>query len=217
MTGQTVTRLFVLISLMILTVPALPARGDDADAVLARVQKKYDSIRDASIDFSRTIRFAALQTEESFAGKFFMKRGKKYRIEGDEQTIVTDGTTVWTYTRSTAQVVIDNYKDDPHSLTPDNLLVNIPKQYQAAILDETKGQGGEVVVLKLIPTDEHAQVKWMKAWIHKDDWLMHRVQVEDLGENLTTYTLTAIHLNRDTPDSLFRFSAPAGVEVIDLR
>jgi len=212
-----VTRPCVILACLLLATTLLPARSDDADVILAKVQKKYDTIRDAAIQFSRTVRFAALKTEQSFTGKFYMKRGKKYRIEGEDQTIVTDGVSVWTYTHATAQVVIDHYTDDPHAISPDNLLVNIPKQYRATILEETREEGSDVIVMKLVSTEEHAQLKWMKAWIHKQDWLMHRVEVEDLGENVTTFNLTAISINRDLPDSLFQFAPPSGTEIIDLR
>ncbi|HUN65512.1 MAG TPA: outer membrane lipoprotein carrier protein LolA [Bacteroidota bacterium] len=201
----------------LLIAASAPARGDDPGEILSRLQKKYDTVRDASIEFSRTVQFAALRTEQSSAGKFYMKRGNRYRIEGDEQTIVTDGTTVWTYTRATGQVMIDAYREDTRALTPDNLFVNVPKQYRAALVDDPQEKGTSVDVLKLLPADEHAPVKWMKVWVDTRDWLMHRVQIEDPAENLTTYRLNAIRLNLDLPDSLFRFTPPAGADVIDLR
>ncbi len=192
-------------------------RGDDsADDVLSKVQKKYDTVHDASVRFTEHVRFGVMNTEQTFTGRFLMKKGGMYRIEGEEQTIVTDGHSVWTYSRENHQVVVDVYKEDPKSFSPDKVLVNVPKNYFATLLPGEESKD-ESAVLKLTPRDEKSQIKWMKVWINRSDWLMRKIQIQDISENLTTYTLSDIRLNTNLQDSLFRFTAPEGVEVIDLR
>ncbi len=201
---------------LILVFASTALGGDDVEDILSNVQKKYETIHDASVSFTQNIRFGVMKTEQSFSGKFYMRKGGMYRIEGEEQIIVTDGKSVWTYSKDNRQVVIDVYHEDPKSFSPDKVLINVPKNYSATILSDEKAET-DVTVLKLIPKDDKSQVKWMKVWISREDWLMRKCQIEDVSDNLTTYAISKISLNTHLPDSLFLFSAPKGVEVIDLR
>jgi outer membrane lipoprotein carrier protein len=209
-------RLFICLLMLLSLTIFFGFRGENADDILSKIQKKYETIHDASVTFTQHVEFGVMKTEQTFSGKFFMKKGGKYRIEGEEQIIVTDGKSVWTYTKSNRQVVIDTYRDDPKSFSPDKVLVNVPKNYVATLLPDEKTRE-ESTVLKLIPRDDKSQVKWMKIWINRTDWLMQKLQMEDISDNITTYTLSDIALNANLQDSVFRFSAPEGVEVIDLR
>jgi outer membrane lipoprotein-sorting protein len=70
-------------------------------------------VKDAKISFTQEIKFGTTGTEQSFAGRFYMKKGNKYRIEMEDQTIVTDGESVWRYTSINNQLIIDKYREDP--------------------------------------------------------------------------------------------------------
>jgi chaperone LolA len=191
--------------------------GDDPDAVIAKLQKKYDSIRDASVSFTETVRFGVTQSEQSFSGKFSMKRGNKYRIDLGHENIVTDGLTVWSYSKINNQVLIDKYKEDPKSFSPDKVLVNVPANYQASAMGKDTVQRFETIAIKLIPKDEKSNVKWIKVWVDEDEWLMRRMQYLDVSDNLTTYEITDIRLNLALRDNQFQFEPPKDAEVIDLR
>ena len=191
-------------------------RGENADDVMSNVQKKYETIKDASVRFTEHIEFGVMKTEQTFTGTFQMKKGGKYRIEGEEQVIVTDGSSVWTYTKSNRQVVIDTYHEDPKSFSPDKVLVNVPQNYSATLLAEER-TGRNMSVLKLIPKDEQSQVKWLKVWIDRSDWLMQKLVMQDISDNVTTYTITDVRLNTNLQDSVFHFLPPEGTDVVDLR
>ncbi len=205
-------------ALVALLVSVHRASGDDdADAIIAKVQKKYESVQDASVAFVRHVQFGAMKAEQEFKGTLLMKRGNKYRIEMEDQTIVTDGQSVWSFNKVNRQVLIDRYKDDPNALSPDRVLVNVPERYTATLLGTENVGDRETSVLKLIPRSGKSSTQWMKVWVDRDDWLMRRIQVLDVSENLTTYDVTAISLNPGIADSVFQFNAPPGVDVIDLR
>ena len=165
---------------------------DDASVILSKLEKKYDSIRDASVEFTQNVRFGVTQTEQTFSGKLFMKKGNKYRIELEQQTIVTDGKSVWTYSKLNNQVLIDTYKDDPKSFSPDKVLTNVPDNYNATLLGKEKIQKYETVILKLVPKLEKSNIKWMKIWVDQDEWLMRKIQIQDISDNLTTYSVDSI-------------------------
>lgn len=196
---------------------ASTAMSQDAEKILEQLQKKYDSIRDASVSFTQNVRFGVMKSEQTFSGTLTMKKGNKYRIEMEDQTIVTDGKSVWSYTKANNQVLIDKYKEDPKSFSPDKVLTNVPKNYIATILGKEKVGSQGTSILKLIPKDTKSNLKWMKVWVDQDEWLMRKVQVLDVSDNLTTYAMSDIKLNTSIADSRFQFTPAKGVEVIDLR
>jgi outer membrane lipoprotein carrier protein len=196
---------------------AVRAGDDDAEEILSNLRDKYDSIHDASVSFTQHVEFGVTKVEQTFTGKLLMKKGNKYRIEMEQQTIVTDGKSVWSFNKPNNQVLIDKFTDDPNSITPDKLLVNVPDKYSTTLLGSEKLDDRPLAILKLVPKTKGSTVQWMKVWVDTDDWLMKKVQVLDLSDNLTTFIITDIRINPSIPDSQFRFTPPEGVDVIDLR
>ena len=135
----------------------------------------------------------------------------------EHQTIVTDGKSVWSYTKVNNQVLIDTFRDDPRSLSPDKILVNVPNNYTSIVIGKEKLGERETTIVKLTPKNSKLNVKWMKIWVDAGEWLMRKVQVFDVSDNMTSYTMTDIKLNTGLVDSQFQFGIPSGVEVIDLR
>ena len=191
--------------------------GDKTETVIKKLQKRYDSIRDASVTYIQQVQFGVTKSEQSFSGTLTMKQGNRYRIEMEQQTIVTDGKSVWSYSKMNNQVLIDRYKDDPKSFSPDKVLVNLPSNYNAAMLGNEKMGDKEVSVLKLTPKKDKLNFKWMKIWVDPEEWLMKKIQVLDISDNLMTYLLNEIKINQGIPDTVFQYVAPSGVDVIDLR
>ena len=202
---------------LLLIASAAAFGSGDASDILTKIREKYDSIHDASLTFKRHVVFGVTQSQQDFSGTLLMKKKNKYRIELEDQTIVTDGATAWTYSRLNNQVFIDRYKEDPISFTPDRMLVNAPENYAATLLGKEKLGERETSVLKLVPKNDTSNVKWMKLWVDRKDWLMRKIQLLDIADNQTTYELGEMKLNAGIPDSLFRFEPPTGVDVIDVR
>jgi chaperone LolA len=209
-------KICILVVATMLLVVSSGIAGDDAASLLKQMEKKYDGIKDAVVKFTQHVSYGVTKAEQSFSGKLRMKKGNKYRVELEDQVIVTDGTSVWSFTKSTQQVVIDKYKEDPRSFSPDKVLVNVPQRYNATMLGKEKVQGKETTVLKLIPIDPKSNLQWMKIWVD-DDRMMKQIQILDISDNVTTYSIEAITVNAGIADGEFKFTAPNDVEVIDLR
>jgi chaperone LolA len=191
--------------------------GEDVEEILARLQKKYEAMSDVTCHFTQTVQFSVTHNEQQFKGVLYMKKGNRYRIETDDQTIVTDGTSVWSYSPSTNQVLIDHFREDPRSITPDKVLMTIPTQYNVVILSEETIEGSSCTVLKCTPKDQMSNVKWMKVWISEDQTVMKKIQIQDVNETTTSYVVGDLKFNTSLPDSRFQFKPPQGAEVVDLR
>lgn len=182
-----------------------------------RMQKKYESIQDATARFTQHVRFGFSKIEQSFAGTLKMKKPNKYRVETEYQTLVTDGTTVWSFSPVNKQVLIDGYKETPDSFTPEQFLLNLPSNYYATLLQPETGSEKSVITLKLVPKDDQSFIKSMKVWVDEGSWVVKKVEMLDVNDTEKTYTVQEIKINTNLRDTTFVFTPPMGTEVVDLR
>ena len=191
--------------------------AQDAQRVLENVKDKYDSIKDAEFKFSQRIKFALSKKEQTVRGTLVIKKGNKYRVETGKNTIVTDGATVWSYSTANKQVLIDHFKENQRSLTPEKILSGAPKDYTPSSAGTEKLGKVQTQILKLVPKSEDSMVGTMKLWVDESTWLIKKAEIVDDNGKETLYTVFEARINTGIPDARFTFQVPNGVEVVDLR
>ncbi|MGH2569461.1 MAG: outer membrane lipoprotein chaperone LolA [Bacteroidota bacterium] len=204
---------------LVLVVVAADGRQQEATVknITDNVQRRYEAMRDATAKFTQHVKFSFSKIEQNFEGTLTMKKPNKYRIESEHQTFVTDGSVVWSYSPVNKQVLVDRFKENQSTLSPDKLLLNLPAQYYTTLLGKENVDRAETFVLKLVPKDDQAFIRSVKVWVEDGTWVVRRVLVVDVNETETQYMLKEIKLNTHVNDSLFSFSPPPGTEVVDLR
>ena len=189
-----------------------------AAEVLEKVQEAYSNVEDASAGFTQTVSLKYAKIEQTYTGTVMMKKGNKYRIESQEQTLVTDGATVWAYSPVNKQVLIDLYKENPNTFSPEQFLVGLPKNFRATLVDDNGADVHAAYTLKLSPKSGASKfVKSLKVWIDDTDWSIRGVEYIDMNETRTFYSLKDVRFNTGIPDERFTFAVPDHVEVVDLR
>jgi outer membrane lipoprotein carrier protein len=182
-----------------------------------RLQKKYESIQDATARFTQHVKFGFSKIEQDFAGTLKMKKLHKYRVETEYQTLVTDGVTVWSYSPVNKQMLIDKYKETGNSFTPEQFLLNLPSNYFATIVQPDQGADKSLIALKLVPKDDQSFVKSMKVWVDEGTWVVKRVEMLDVNDTEKIYSVQDIKINTGLKENTFTFTPPQGTEVVDLR
>jgi chaperone LolA len=185
--------------------------------IIESLRKKYASIDDAVVKFEQTVKYGVSKFEQSFSGTFYFKKKNKYRIETDQQIVVTDGVTSWLYSKVNNQVIIDKYREDKDISSPEKFLLSISDEYIPVILRTERNEGKKVYILKLTPRDENSSIESAKIWIVEGDLQITRVEIIDISGTVTTYSVKSIKINSGVEDSIFKFSIPSGVKVVDLR
>ena len=185
--------------------------------VTEQLHHRYEMIDDAVVQFEQHVKFGFSNIEQNFSGTLKMKKPKHYRIESEHQTIVTDGTTVWAYSTANNQVIVDNYKENSNSISPEQFMLNLPANYYASLLGIEKQSAGNVVLLKLVPKDDRSFVKSVKISVEENGWMVRKIVILDVNETETTYSVKDIKLNTNIKEKTFTFETPAGAEVVDLR
>lgn len=185
--------------------------------VTERIQRRYEAIHDATARFTQHVKFGFSQIEQDFDGAMTMKKPNKYRIESEHQTFVTDGSTVWAYSPVNKQVLIDRYKENENTLSPELFLLNLPTNYYSTILGGERSGEAYLITLKLVPKDDQSFVKSMKLWVEEGSWVVRKVEMVDVNDTEKTYSVQDVKTNTNVKDSVFVFTPPPGTEVVDLR
>lgn len=185
----------------------------DAQEVIKNVQSVYKGIKDAKATFSLSEKVSGKNSSTS--GTMYIQKEKKYKIKTKTFTLVTDGVTTWSYSPSKKQVVIDNYKEDGNSFSPNKFLFNYPENFYSDLTGEEKVGNDNCYVLKLTPRTK-SMIKSAKVWVDTEQYLIRKITISSSGST-KTYTLKSITLDPGISSSEFSFSPPAGVEIIDLR
>ena len=204
-----------IITALLTTGPHIFAQDDiTAQEIIQNVQNAYKDITDAKASFTQTIKFNKSKAQTS-SGTLYIKKENKYRIETASQTIVTDGSTSWSYTPGKKQVVIDNYKETGNTFSPNKYLFQYPENFYSDLAGTEKMSGTDVYVLTLKPR-ESGYVKSAKLWVGKDDWMIKKIYIVT-EESTLTYSVKNIQTNTGLSNSKFSFTPPEGTEVIDMR
>jgi outer membrane lipoprotein carrier protein len=192
------------------------AAAQDAEEILEQVRAKYATIQDAELRFTQTVRFPVSRAEQRTSGTLQMKKSNRYRVETEDMLVVTDGSTVWSYSKGNNQVLIDNFRLDERAYSPERILLAAPADFTPTLLGKEKPGKTELAVLRLVPA-EPGFVRVLKLWINESDNLIRKVELTDANDKVTTYEVSDLRLNRGLSDSRFVYAIPEGVEVVDLR
>jgi outer membrane lipoprotein-sorting protein len=191
--------------------------GDSAREILQNVKKTYDGVNDARLTFTQKTKFALTHLEQSSTGTLFLRKQDHYRIELDDQTVATDGVTVWSYSKTNNQLLIDHYKKSERGFSPERLLAGDTGNLTSTVIGTEKIGKAETVVLRLTPKNDRGSIASLRLWVDNSDWIIRRAEVTDVGGKQTTYTIGEHSFNKGVADSLFTLTAPPGADVVDLR
>ncbi len=210
-------RLFLVtqIFLLLLTISGFAA---NVNKIIKNVQKTYDNMDQLSATFVQVQTFKITGSVSETFGKIYVKNGEKYRFESEDQIIVTDGKTVWTYNNISKQLLIDNVRKNSGALLPRDLLFKYPKQYLATLLNTEKKDGKTIYVIRLdAKEDTHSFLKGIKIWVEKDRWLIRKIETTDLNGNSTLFQIEQMDVKTPLADSLFTYHPGPDTEIVDMR
>jgi outer membrane lipoprotein-sorting protein len=212
-------RLFLLSCFIcFLGYPKLTSAGEDAQSIIKKVQKKYKSIDNMSVQFDYFFKWKLTGKSQSLQGKMFFKKENNIRYELGQQLNVTNGETVWQYSEGSNQVIIDKLKKNSKSLfMPKYFMYEYLEKFIAEIIAHETIKGREVYVLKMYPKDKDDFVQNMKVWVPADTWIADKFEYSDLEGNQITYQFTNIQIDTALDMKLFNFTVESGIDVIDLR
>jgi outer membrane lipoprotein-sorting protein len=182
------------------------------------MSKKYKAITAFEANLTSGMTNETEGVKEEFKGKITVK-GDKFRLLLDDQEIINNGATVWTYLPSAKEVNIDNFDPGSDDVNPTKIFEMYKKGFKYLYLAD-KTEGGVVCEeIDLVPEKKDAQYFKIKMMIVKKDKSIQSWTMFDKAGNRYKYTITKFVPNIKVEDAFFTFDPKKypGLEIIDLR
>jgi outer membrane lipoprotein carrier protein len=212
----------ILSGVLVLFISANTVFGQTSDAnavkLLKAVGQKYSAYKTMQMDISLTIENQDAKSKETKTGKVSSK-GNMFKAEMGNQTIISDGKTLWTYLKDVNEVQINNFEQGQDIMTPNDIFKIAEKDYLAYMGDKITEGGKSLQIIELTPKNKTLSFSKIKMYIDVSDNSVKRGVVYDKNAIHYTYSISNLKTNMELSDSTFKFdkSKYPGVEVIDLR
>ena len=184
--------------------------------VIERMREKFNLFETFQAQFRQTFDWTMTGETQSLDGTLIAAKGDRYRIETSDQIVVTDGKTLWNYSKLENQVTIDVLGNSPQTLFMSELIKNYTDNYTAKLIGEEKVNESECYIVELTAKNEEF-FENVRVWVEKKNWLISRIQQTDINKNVHLYDIWNVQLNQELPSNTFIFDIPSDVDVVDLR
>lgn len=189
-----------------------------ANEVVNKVQQNAVTNKPLRVEFQQVFEWKLTGKTEKIDGEMLLEGLDKFRITTPDQTVVSNGKTMWTYSKVENQVLVDNVHKDAQSLMPRDILFSYKNDYTATIIQRNvKINGAPALILRLVPKDKDQYFQETKVWVNTNTWEPLQVQFVDINNNETTYVINSITEDTSITDTAFQFKPEASTDVIDVR
>ncbi len=210
----------ILFVFVLLNVPSFSQTQTDkkADEILKVLTKKYKGFTSIQADFSYTIDNPAQKTSETHKGSIASK-GNKYKLNINNQDVISDGKTVWTYLKESNEVQVNDVNIKEDAITPTNIFTMYDKGFVFKFVEEKNEDGKVFQIIDLMPEDKNKKFFKARLKINKADKSLVSSKIFNKDGSHFIYSIDKFTPNVPLNDDLFTFNKAAypKVEVVDLR
>jgi chaperone LolA len=195
----------------------LAARAADSGEIIENVRRVLAEKVTVKARFEEQYLWQMVGEKQTIRGDFELKGDARFRITTEDQVIVSDGKTLWTYSKPMKRLLVDKMENAENEWLPQTLFLKTQKEYRHRLSGEEEILGRKCVIVNFDAMKEDSYFPKMKVWVDAETWIPARIEQVDISKNRTTYTLSEVQTGIEIEDSTFQFKAPEGVEIIDLR
>ena len=210
---------FLLMALVAVVHASFAQYDTKAREILDAMSAKYKNIPAYKAKFSTSLINEVEGVNETFSGEITVK-GDKYILTTDDQIVINDGTSVWTYLPDANEVNIDVYDPDEDEITPSSIFDEYKNGYKYIWMETATQEGVLCDVIELIPNNtQNSQFFKIKMLISTKDKTLKKWTMFEKSGNQHVYVISDFKGNVSIADTAFKFDSSKypDVEVIDLR
>jgi outer membrane lipoprotein carrier protein len=197
------------------------AAAPSLNEVVDKVRETCVRAQDLSALFEQTTSIRSLNQEQRASGILLLKRPNKMRWEyqkPEQRLFVTDGKTLWAYSPTDKQVVVQEVGEAFASRLPISILAGdcqLRKDFEISAVENAATRGsGNSTILDLRPKHAESGITRMLLEVNLKSYTIERITVFDPSGNTSVYKLSDLKLNPGLNDQQFTFTPPAGVTVV---
>ena len=191
---------------------------ESAEQLAARIQARYDTVRDFEADFTQTYQGGLLRTKTTEQGTVAIKRPGRMRwvyTKPERKEFVSDGQKIYSYMPRDKQVIVGPMPAGEQT-TPALFLSgrgHLVRDFNVAF-SEVPGAPQGSLGLKLVPKKTDPEVESLSIAVDPATLQLTQLVAVDRQGGQSTFSFTNMKENRNLSDKIFDFQVPRGVDVI---
>jgi outer membrane lipoprotein carrier protein len=206
-------------AIAVLCASIVTAQTGDPVALAAKIQQRYNGIKDIQGDFVQTYEGGVLRTKTSERGVVAIKRPGRMRFtytKPEKKEFVSDGTRLYTHLVADKQVIV--------SPAPGADQGDIPAMFLAGQSDLARdytptftplpGAAPGLLTLKLVPKKRSAEYESIGIGVDPKTLQIQFLTAVDTQGGRSSFTFSNLKENRGLADKDFEFHIPRGVDVV---
>jgi len=200
--------------------PIALAADQTAAELAAALQRKYDSVKDFSADFTHTYQGGVLRKKITERGHLIVKKPGKMRWEysaPEPKQFVSDGMKMYSYIPQDKQVIVASVPAENEATTPALFLAgrgSLTRDFNASLENVPVGMPAGSRVLKLVPKARQPEYDSLVLVVDPATLALRGLVTIDAQGGTSSFTFTDLQENTGVTDKAFAFKIPRGVDVI---
>src|SRR5215204_1075247 len=185
--------------------------------VAGAIQRKYDTVKDFSANFSQTYEGGVLRRKTSEHGTVQIKKPGKMRwvyASQEKKLFVSDGQTMFLYFPDEKQVMKNAVPSQDQATSAVLFLMgkgNIVRDFNVRWAD---GGPDTTYRLRLDPKTRQAEYDWLEIAADRETLRIVGLTAADAQGGRSSFTFSNFKENVGLADKMFQFTIPRGTEVI---
>jgi outer membrane lipoprotein carrier protein len=212
-------KVLVAAALALASVWTLEAQTTDPVALAAKVQQRYNGIKDIQGDFVQTYEGGVLRTRNTERGTVGIKRPGKMRftyLKPEKKEFVSDGNRLYSHLVADKQVIVSPAPGPDQGDIPAMFLAgqsDLARDYTPSFTP-LPGAATGLVTLKLVPRKKSEEYESIGIGVDPKTLQIQFLTAVDIQGGRSSFSFSNLKENRGLTDKQFEFRIPRGVDVV---
>jgi outer membrane lipoprotein carrier protein len=209
----------LIVSALALASISIVAQTNDPVALAAKVQQRYNGIKDIQGDFVQTYEGGVLRTKTTERGTVSIKRPGKMRFtytKPEKKEFVSDGNRLYAHMVADKQVIVSPAPGPDQGDIPAMFLAgqsDLARDYTPSFTP-LPGAASGLITLKLVPRKANAEYESIGIGVDPTTLQIQFLTAVDTQGGRSSFSFTNLKENRGLSDKQFEFRIPRGVDVV---
>lgn len=186
---------------------------NDKKAEYNKLVEKYSGLKSLSTKFS-------IDGNYRVTGSIRAKKGNKYLLDLGNRIVVSNGKTLWNYSKRSNNVVISKFDESNMDFSIEQFFFNYLLAYiPTELKSESKSKGDFYYILRIEPENKEKMllgVNYIDIKYDPKNYNIIGLNIAE-GNQIQYWRLEDFKINPVLNDSLFEFTPPKDAEIIDMR
>jgi len=193
------------------------SQDEQSNEILHQLSINTKSYKNINVDFDFNFKNITQEINEQQKGNIKIKENK-FRLELDQQIIISDDTTQWVYLKESNELQIMEYDSLDEMISPNKLFTIYEEGYKNTYVELKTDSDLSLHIIDLFPIESNSFQK-IQLQINSEKIQLHNIILYDKNGGTFNYLITKFNIDTDLDQNLFKFNKEdyPEIQIIDLR